>query len=203
LQVGHIFRFNNALKRIKSLIVNGYFGDLYYLKLQWTTWMPSPLGRDIIFDLGPHPIDIMHFLLGRWPLKVGCTGKAYRRQSLEEVAFFNLDFGEQLMAHVELSWLEPGKTRELTVMGAKRAAKVDCLNQTIEIFEDDGGEHFSLKVNENNTIFDEVQHFVNSIRDENNHKNPGPVGACNISVLESLKKSLQEERIVPVGLENR
>ncbi len=202
LQVGHIYRFNNALKRVRNLIARSYFGDLYYLKLQWTTWMPSPLGRDIIFDLGPHPVDIMHFLLGKWPVKVGCTGKSYRRPSLEEIAYFNLDFGDQLMAHVELSCLEPGKVRELSIMGSKRAAKVDCLRQTIEIFEDQGGEHYSLLVPENNTIFDEVHHFVNSIRDENNHKNPGPVGAANISVLESLKKSLDEERLVRVGLES-
>ena len=163
--------------------------------------MPSPLGRDIIFDLGPHPIDIMHFLLGKWPVKVGCTGKSYRRRSLEELAYFNLDFGERLMAHVELSWLEPGKVRELKIMGSKRAAKIDCLRQTIEVFEENGGEHFSLDVPENNTIFDEVHHFVTSIRDENNHKNPGPVGACNVSVLESLGRSLREGRLVPVGLE--
>ncbi len=200
LQVGHIYRFNNALKRVRNLVARGYFGDLYYLKLQWTTWMPSPLGRDIIFDLGPHPVDIMHFLLGKWPVKVGCTGKSYRRPSLEEVAYFNLDFGDQLMAHVELSWLEPGKVRELSIMGSKRAAKVDCLRQTIEVFEDHGGEHFSLLVPENNTIFDEVQHFVSSIRDENNHKNPGTVGAGNVSVLESLKRSLQKERLISVGL---
>jgi UDP-N-acetylglucosamine 3-dehydrogenase len=202
LQVGHIYRFNNAIKRVRSLIARGYFGELYYLKLQWTTWMPSPLGRDIIFDLGPHPIDILNFLLGRWPIKVGCTGNYYRRPSLEEVAYFSMDFGSQLMAHVELSWLEPGKVRELSIMGSEKAAKIDCLRQSIEVFEDQGGDHYSLLVPENNTIFDEVHHFVTSIRDENNHKNPGSVGAANVSVLESLKKALQEEKVVKVGLES-
>jgi UDP-N-acetylglucosamine 3-dehydrogenase len=202
LQVGHIYRFNNALKKVRELIDDGYFGDLYYLKLQWTTWMPSPLGRDIIFDLGPHPIDIMNFLLQRWPVKVSCSANAYRRPSLEEVAYINLDFGNKLMAHVELSWLQPGKVRELNIMGARRTAKVDCLNQTVQIFEDNNGGNFSLDVPRNNTIYDEVNHFVTSIRDENNHKNTGKVGAGNVAVLESLKASMEQEKLVKVGLEN-
>jgi UDP-N-acetylglucosamine 3-dehydrogenase len=188
LQVGHIYRFSNALKKLRALIDDGYFGKLYYLKLQWTTWMPSPLGRDIIFDLGPHPIDILNFLLGKWPVKVSCVGKSYRRPSLEEVAYFYLDFGENLMSLVELSWLHPGKTRELTVMGSQRAATVDCMRQRIHVLE-------------NNTIFDEIHHFVTSIRDESNHKNPGPVGAKLVSVLENLQTSLREERPVKVGIE--
>lgn len=202
LQVGHIYRFNNAIRKISELINQKYFGDLYYLKMQWTTWMPSPLGRDIIFDLAPHPVDIMHFLLQKWPLKVSCNAHSYRRPSLEEVAYFNMDFGKKLMAQVELSWLQPGKVRELTVIGSKRSAKVDCLDQKIRIFEDNVGGDFSLDVQVNNTIFDEVSHFVKSIRDENNHKNPGPVGAANVSVLEGLKKSMEQEKTITVGLED-
>jgi UDP-N-acetylglucosamine 3-dehydrogenase len=202
LQVGHIYRFNNAIRKIRELLDEKYFGDLYYLKMQWTTWMPSPLGRDIIFDLGPHPVDIMNFLLHKWPIKVSCNAASYRRPSLEEVAYFDMDFGEKLMAHVELSWLQPGKVRELNIMGSKRSAKVDCLEQTIRVFEDNTGGNFSLEVPVNNTIFDEVSHFVNSIRDENNHKNPGPVGAGNVAVLQSLRKSLEHGKIINVGLED-
>ena len=176
------------LRKMRELIEQKYFGDLYYLKMQWTTWMASPLGRDIIFDLGPHPIDIMHFLLQKWPLKVSCSANSYRRPSLEEVAYFNMDFGDKLMAHVELSWLQPGKKRELTIMGSTRSAIVDCLDQTIRIFEDNGEGNFKLDVPVNNTIFDEISHFVKSIRDENNHKNPGPVGAGNVAVLQSLQR---------------
>jgi predicted dehydrogenase len=200
LQVGHIYRFNNAVKEAKRLIDDEFFGDLYYLNLQWTTQIPSPLGRDIIFDLGPHPVDILNYLLNRWPDKVTCKGKSYRRPSLEEVAHFDFDFDKRLMSHVELSWLEPGKVRQITIVGERRSAKVDCLRQVVEIYEDNDGPNSCVNISPNNTIFDEVKHFVNSIRDENNHKNPGPIGAGNVCVLESLKKSLHEEQTVKTGL---
>ncbi len=199
LQVGHIYRFNNAIRKIRELIAEKYFGNLYYLKLQWTTWMNSPLGRDIIFDLGPHPIDILHFLLQDWPFKVNCTAASYRRPSLEEVAYFDMHFSRKVLAHVELSWLQPGKIRELNIIGSKKAARVDCLNQKIRVFENTSDNGSIVDVPNNNTIFEEVHHFVNSIRDETNHKNPGPVGAGNVAVLSSLRKSLEEGKLVKVA----
>lgn len=198
LQVGHIYRFNNAIQKMRSLIQKNYFGNLYYLKMQWTTLMPSPLGRDIIFDLGPHPIDIMHYLLQEWPSKVSCSARAFRRKTLEEVAYISMKFRDNILAHIELSWLQPGKMRELNIIGEKRSALVDCLNQTVRIYDTNGSSGQSCDVTQNNTIFDEVNHFVNSIYDKNNHKNPGPVGACNVMILESLKKSIAEERTVKV-----
>ena len=200
LQVGHIYRFNNALKVVRDLIAQNYLGELYYLKLQWTTLMPSPLDRDIIFDLGPHPVDIINYLLNRWPVKVACNGKAYRRQSLEEVAYISMEFDEKLMAHIELSWLQPGKVRELNIMGEGRSATVDCLRQSIRIFENNDGSNFSLDVTKNNTILDEVSHFTCSVLENSNHRNPGSVGAGNVAVLESLKKSMEEQKTVNIGL---
>ena len=200
LQVGHIFRFNNALKMMRDLIELDYFGNLYYLKLQWTTLAPSPLNRDIIFDLGPHPVDIMNYVLKKWPSKVTCKARAYRRKMLEELAYFMIEFDDDLLAQVELSWLQPGKVRRLDVIGSERSATVDCLEQSIGIYENGDGDTHSLQVIRNNTIFDEVQHFADSILTAENSDNPGNVGAKNVAVLESLKRSLEENRTVKVDL---
>lgn len=201
LQVGHIFRFNNALKMIKDLMVQNYLGELYYLKLQWTTLCPSPLGRDIIFDLGPHPVDILNYLLNKWPVTVTCKAKAYRRKTLEELAYATMEFDEKLIAHMELSWLEPGKTRQLTVIGSERSAIVDCLNQAIQVYENGDRDGYGLKVVKNNTILDEVNHFAESILSGKNSRNPGIVGAGNVAILESLKRSLRTNRTVKGDLQ--
>ena len=199
LQVGHIFRFNNALRMMRDLLAQDYLGDLYYLKLQWTTLMPSPLNRDIIFDLGPHPVDILNYLLRKWPVRVSCRGMACRRKLLEELAYITLEFEGRLMAHVELSWLQPGKVREVTIVGSERSASVDCLNQSIGVYENGDGDRFNLDVARNNTIFDEVSHFVESIRGNKNSNNLGSVGARTVAILESLKRSLEEGRTVKNG----
>jgi predicted dehydrogenase len=199
LQVGHIFRFNNALRLVRKKMVENYFGDIFYFKMQWTTLMPSPIGRDIIFDLGPHPVDILNYLLGSWPLTVSCHAKAYRRKSLEEVAYVMMEFEKDIMAHIELSWLQPGKVRELNILGEKRSAKVDCLNQSVKIFESNNVNSALLPVTPNNTIFDEISHFTNCILGRSNYRNPGAVGAGNVAVLERLKMSSEEKKVVKVG----
>lgn len=198
LQVGHIFRFNNALKLMRDLLAQEYLGHLYYVKLQWTTLMPSPLNRDIIFDLGPHPVDILNYLTNKWPAKVACKARAYRRRLLEELAYITMEFDHELMAHVELSWLQPGKKREATIIGSERSATVDCANQTVRVYENRGGDSFSLDVEANNTIFDETRHFAKSILGNENHNNPGSVGARNVAILERLKESLEKEKTVKV-----
>lgn len=197
LQVGHIYRFNNAIKKVKELVDNNYLGEIFYLKMQWATLMPSQFNRDIIFDLGPHPVDIMNYLLDEWPNRVSCCAREYRAGTIEEVAFLTLEFDRNIIAHIELSWLQPGKVRELTIVGSKRTAVVDCVGQKIVVYDDNENSH-QIDFSVNNTIFDEILHYVNSIRDQNNNKNPGSIGAGNVLVLETLKKSKIKSKFVNV-----
>lgn len=204
LSVGHIFRFNNALRKVRSLVKGHFFGDLFWLKLQWTTLMPPVQGRDIITDLAPHPFDILNFLLNMWPSKITCKAKAYRREKLEETAHIIAEFKSNVMASIELSWLTPGKTREVSVMGSKRFAKIDCLTQEIKAFEN--GHFYDIPVERNNTIEAELEHFIGCIR--NNHasnsgylnQNSGLLGANVVRLLELARRSVEEERTERVEL---
>ena len=202
LSVGHIFRFNNALKEVKRLIRDGFFGDLYHLRFQWTTWIPPIKGRDIITDLAPHPFDILNFLLDDWPERITCRGKAYRRDRLEEVAYIIAEFSSGVTAHIELSWLLPGKVREVTVVGSRRIAKVDCLTQEVTVFE--GDKSFKLDVKPNNTIEEELKHFKQSILNNGLRNgfrvfNSGIIGANVVRLLEAARRSIEEGRTVSVG----
>jgi len=198
LSVGHIFRFNNALRTARNLIKNGFFGDLFHIKLRWSTLMSSPEGRDIITDLAPHPFDILHFLLGEWPLKITCRAKAYRREKLEEIAYVVTEFRNNLLAHIELSWLLPGKTREVCIIGSDRFAKIDCSSQDVKVFENDGFRDVYIK--RNNTIEEELEHFIYCVQNNsvvNNcylNESGGLLGAHVVRLLEIARKSVEEEK---------
>jgi predicted dehydrogenase len=204
LSVGHIFRFNNALQKARSLIKSGFFGDIFCLKLQWTTLMPPIPNRDIITDLAPHPLDISNFLLDAWPSKITCKAKAYRRDKLEEMAYILAEFSNNISSVFELSWLSPGKVREVSLMGSTRFAKVDCLTQDFQVYEND---HFySLDVERNNTIGAELNHFIHCIQNKRNghsypNKNNGLVGAHVVKLLEAARLSNEQEKTRYVELE--
>ena len=198
LSVGHIFRFNKALEKVRSLVEGRFFGDLFWLKLQWTALMPLMKGRDIITDLAPHPFDILNFLLDAWPLKITCKAKAYRREKLEETAHIIAEYKNNVMANIELSWLTPGKVREVSMMGSKRFVKIDCLTQEVKAFEN--GHFYNIPVERNNTIRAELEHFIECI--QNNHaskneysnQNNGLLGANVVRLLEVARRSVEEER---------
>ena len=204
LSVGHIYRFNNALRKVQGLIKKGFFGDVFWLKLQWTTLTPPIEGRDIITDLAPHPFDILNFLLDMWPLKITCKARAYRRERLEEMAHIVAEFKNDVMAHIELSWLSPGKVREVSVMGSERFVKIDCLKQDVKAFEN--GRFYDVPVDRNNTIETELEYFVNCVQNNDDarndylNQNSGLLGAKVVRLLEIARKSVEEERTERVDL---
>jgi predicted dehydrogenase len=122
---------------------------------------------------------------------------------LEELAYITMEFDNHLMAHVELSWLQPGKTRQATIIGSERSAVVDCVGQSVRICENGDGESFNLDVKPNNTILAETEHFAESILGKENSNNPGPVGARNVAVLEKLKESMEQEKTMKVIFRDR
>lgn len=200
LSVGHIFRFNNALRKARHLIQKGYFGDLFYLDLEWSTLMDVS-GRDIITDLAPHPFDILNFLTDLWPTRVTCRAKSYRSGNREEVAFIICELDDKAAAHMHLSWLMPGKTRKVRICGSQKAADIDCLSQEMSV--SNGKKTRGLKVERNNTIRSELIHFLKCVRNSDagrlysNHTS-GIVGARVIEILEATQMSLDQDKTVPI-----
>ncbi len=200
LQIGTIFRFNNALKKILGLVQKGYFGNIYYLKLRWTTLMPPPNNRDIIFDLASHPIDIINYLLDQWPVSVTCVTRFYRRKELDEVAYIVAELKGDVIAHIEVSWLQPSKVRELDLIGSERCADVDCLNQKIRIHENKNEKWRNVLVKRNNTIEAEAINFVESIIQGRGSVSSGLIGAKNVEVLEYIRKSSEQKKSLSIPL---
>jgi len=195
LSVGHIYRFNSALKKIRSLIRQKFFGDIFHLRLQWTTFATFE-NRDVLTDLMPHPFDVLNFLLDSWPSRVTCRAKAYRRKELEEMAYVLAEFENDVMGHIEISWLLPGKVREVSVMGSEKFARIDCSNQSISVYDNDNGNFFDLEVKANNTIESELIHFMDCIQDGLDPINGCEKGAKVVEMLEFARRSLEEGRTV-------
>lgn len=200
LSVGHVFRFNNALRKVKELVHEGFFGDLYYIDLQWTTLF-NPPDRDIITDLSPHPFDILNFLTGMWPKGLACIAKGYRGNGREDMAFISLEFDNRVIGHMHLSWLIPGKDRTVRIIGSDKSAKIDCISQ--EVIISYGAETFGLEVQQNNTIESELTHFIECVRHNHagamytNHAD-GDIGARVVELLEAARKSTELNKPVQV-----
>jgi len=203
LCVGHIHRFNNGVRELKRVLADSSIGDVYYLRLRWTALMNPQLLREVITDLAPHPFDICNYLLDAWPEKIACKGRGYRTKQNEEVAFITADYKGGMIAHVELSWLDRDKRREVMIVGSKGTAQLDCVDQKLAL-ELQGGRQ-EIPVSVSNTLGDEIRHFYDCIRNNqdstpySNHSD-GILGARVVSLLEASRESMFQDRTVQVQL---
>ena len=188
LQVGHIFRFANVIRKAKELIEKNYFGNKYYLTMKWTTLMDPMEGVDIIWDLLPHPLDMLHFLTGEWPRDWQVLSRAYRRKTPSEMAFIHFIY-DDFIADIELSWITPERKRIMEIIGSERSAKIECVKQNMYIFEGNNKD-FDMEIKDNNTIREEALNFINSIKNQKMPFNSHIIGAKNVDIIEKIMESL-------------
>jgi UDP-N-acetylglucosamine 3-dehydrogenase len=211
LLVGHIFRFNNAINMVKSLLAERRIGDVFYAKLDWAVNMPPPKGRDIVFDLAAHPIDVLNYLLRDWPTRVDAVGGSFirRNEKEEEMAFINLEFPNRVLANVYLSWIQHGlKERSVRIVGEKGTITCDALNQKVLVYDDKGvaelpratfpssrpGNGNQNSAEPNNTIRDMEYHFIDCIKERGPGLNTATVGARSVQVLETVTTLMRRRR---------
>lgn len=197
LAVGHIFRYNGALRRLKEMLEGNELGDIYLAKLTWNNIEPVFEDRDVLFDLAVHPFDIVNYLFGVNPEWISCIGEGYRKEKGEEVAFVNAKLGKTVM-HLEISWLTPRKTRELVVVGSKKTAFVDCLNQTLRIFDVNENKENEIEIDKTNALHEELHHFIECVEKGEKAISGGEVGYWIISILEYAQKSMREGKIITI-----
>ncbi|HEX9908388.1 MAG TPA: Gfo/Idh/MocA family oxidoreductase [Thermoplasmata archaeon] len=197
LSVGHIFRFNNALAEIRRLVKERYFGRIFLVELNWLNLEKSFADRDVLFDLAPHMFDIQNYLLDEWPSELSCTGAPFRRKDGEETAYIVCRYKDGLISMANVSWLVPKKTRQVFIAGEARSALVDAVAQKILVYE--SGYTKDILINPNNTIRDEIVHFVSSFSSPlTETKNSGSVGVKTVELIEAAKRSMAEKKSIRV-----
>jgi predicted dehydrogenase len=199
LHVGHIFRFNNAVREAKKLLDNGTIGKPLYYGLDWEALLSPPRNRDIVFDLGPHPIDVLNYLSNEWPTRVVTLGKSFlrRKPDQEEVAETVAEFEGDIFAQVALSWLYMGpRKRLISVTGEFGTILVDALNQRIDIYTSEGAQNHHVQVND--TILTMITHFVESILNREPPQVSGLVGAMTVAVLAAMRESMSQKAFVSI-----
>ncbi len=66
---------------------------------------------NVVWDLAPHDISILRFLLDADPISVNTHGSSCVQEGIEDVAYTTLMFPNNIMAHIRSSWLDPSKQR--------------------------------------------------------------------------------------------
>jgi predicted dehydrogenase/acetyltransferase-like isoleucine patch superfamily enzyme len=125
LMVDHTYLYTGAVEYLKGIIDEGRFGRLLYLdsvRINFGLFSPN---NDVVYDLAPHDISILNYLLGERPIEVSATSAACMWSNVSDVAYLTLKYPGGVLAHAHLSWLSPVKTRRLMIAGSAQMAVWD------------------------------------------------------------------------------
>jgi predicted dehydrogenase len=123
--VGHLLVFHPAVERLKAMISAGDLGEVYYLYSQRVNLGQVRPDENALWSFGPHDVSVALELLGQAPSRVTAHGRSYLQPGVEDVVFMTMEFATGVMAHVQMSWLDPHKERRLTVVGSKKMVVFD------------------------------------------------------------------------------
>jgi predicted dehydrogenase len=219
LMVGHIGAYNPAVRALKDLIDCGELGEIRYIDAVRVGLGAFHRSFNVVWDLAPHDVAILNYLLGEAPTSVNTRGVACIQEAIEDVAYMTLMFPSGVLAHARMSWLDPRKTRRITVVGSKKMVvyddlesheklkiydkRVDAVGPTETFGEYQFAYHYgsvlSPYIEFEEPLRVECSHFLECVVDRKDPLTDGRNGAEVVAVVEAAERSLKNGGVeVPV-----
>jgi len=129
LMVDHTFLYTGAVRKIKEIVAAGELGDLCYFDSVRVNLGLFQHDVNVIWDLAPHDLSIMDYVLGARARSMSAHGVAHLANQHENVAYLYMTFGGSLVAHVTVNWLAPVKLRRTLICGDRKMIVFDDLQQ--------------------------------------------------------------------------
>lgn len=210
LMVGHTFEYNPAVEYLRRIIAAGELGRIYYINATRVNLGIFQPDINVVWDLAPHDVSILLFILGMLPVNVSARGAAYVRPRIHDVAYLTLHFPNEIMADIRVSWLDPCKIRRITVVGSKKMVVYDDVEPTEKIKIYDKGVdvppysdtleefHLSYRYGDITTpaipnvepLRVECEHFLHCVRTGERPRSDGRDGLEVVRILEAATRSL-------------
>ena len=212
LMVGHTFEYAPAVGYIHKLIESGVIGDTLHIRSQRVNLGQYQTHINVLWDLAPHDISIISYLLNESPTHVSAIGRSHVNPRIHDIVSLTLEYEDDLMANIILSWLDPRKSREMTIIGSKKMLVYDdtATTEKIRIFVQgaDGpneyrsfgefkvsyrsGDMVSPQLDNYEPLREQSDHFVDCIRTGKTPRSDGESGARVVRVLSAAQLSLDE-----------
>lgn len=219
LMVGHTFLYSEPIHHIKSIVDSGEIGDLLYVNAQRLNLGLFQKDINVAWDLAPHDLSIILYILGKYPVTVNCQGNAHISQTIEDVTNISLAFNGREFATIQSSWLEPRKVRQMTIVGTRKMIVYDDLEprEKIRIYDTrverpphydsfaefqyayHYGDCYIPHLQQEEPLFVLCRHFVDCIRTGNRPRSCGRQGLELVRILEACEESLRADG-APISL---
>jgi len=221
LMVGHVFLYNPAVRRVKEYLDAGKLGSIHYVAMVRTNLGPIRVDVNAAWDLAAHDVSIANYWLDGMPVGVTAVGGTWINRGVEDAVFATLRYPNDVLVNLHVSWLNPRKAREITVVGDRHMLTFDdtSLTEPIRLYDkrvtDDRstyvdsfasfrasvreGEIVIPRVSAGEPLRTECEHFLDCIVSGRRPLTDGVEGTAVVRVLEALQRALQTGTEQPVG----
>jgi predicted dehydrogenase len=213
LMVGHIFRYNPAVLKLKDEIKKGTLGKIRFMYGSRMGLMTPRHDCGVIFDFALHDIDTFCYILGEWPLEVTAVATSIKETKHEDVGFITLKFRKGIVANIGVSWLTPKKIRDLWVIGDQKSAGLDYLSQELNIYNKgivpeynsfgefklmtkSEGDDYRPFIKNKEPLKEEIINFIKSIEKKQKPVVDGQIGVNAVKIIEACYQSVKEKRTI-------
>jgi len=210
IMVDYTFLFTGAVRKIKELIDNNSLGLLYYYDSTRVNLGLFQSDTNVVWDLAPHDLSIMDYLIHKEPEAVVATGEKHVNGT-EDVAYITMYFPDNIIAHFNVNWLSPVKVRTTLIGGEKRMLvwndleadeKIKVYDKGVERACREGrrevlvsyrtGDMWAPRLEQVEALKLETQYFVDCIVNDTTPFNDGRSGWRVVRMLDAVDKSLEK-----------
>lgn len=215
LMVDHVFVYSPPVRKMKAILDSGELGDLYYVDSVRINLGLFQHDVNVVWDLAPHDLSIMDYLIGRLPKSLSAFGTCHanKQDEIEDVAYLNLDFGDGLLASFHVNWLSPVKIRHFIVGGSRKglvyndlepAEKIKVYDRGITVNNDPEarrgvligyrtGDIWSPHIDGLEPLQAMVRHFADCVRDNARPESDGQAGLRVVRILDAAQRSIKAQ----------
>lgn len=214
LMVDHTFVYTGAVRKMKEILTNGEIGDLLYFDSIRINLGLFQRDINVLWDLAPHDLSIMDYLLDRQPVGVSALGSCHIEPGIENIAYLVMKFPDDFIAHFHFNWLAPVKIRRTLIAGARKMILYDDIEPTEKVrVYDKGvtsnrvgdpeavyqtlvsyrtGDVWAPKLDATEALHYVVAEFLDSIREARKPLTDGEAGLRVVRILEAAQKSIKQ-----------
>jgi predicted dehydrogenase len=212
IMVDHTFLYTGAVRKIKQLIEDHVLGDLYYFDSVRVNLGLFQHDVNVVWDLAPHDISIMHYLIGDKPQAVVATGAGHFGRKLEDIAYLTVYYPRNVIAHINVNWLSPVKVRTTLIGGKKKMLvwndlepdeKIRIYDKGVEVRTKEGqynllvdyrsGDMWAPKVEQTEALHLIAEKFVDYVVNGGTVVNDGTAGLNVVRMLTAASESLSNK----------
>lgn len=211
IMIDHTFIYTGAVRKMKEFMDKSELGDVYYFDSVRVNLGLFQHDVNVVWDLAPHDLSIMDYLLPHRPHSVSAVGSCHIGNDLENVAYLTVLFDNNLIAHFHVNWLAPVKIRKVLIGGSKsmlvfddmeNSEKVKIYDKGIDVQTREGmyetliqyrmGDMRSPKLDQTEALSLATTHFIDCIKNNKTPLTDGISGLNVVRLLEAAEKSIKQ-----------